>query len=514
MSNGNEVFKVFADDVEITAKLQRPDFTRLFPHLTEEQVRRLEAQWISWVNTADFVIMNWLANDADSNYNALDILGLMNIPAPVIIDVLKARGYLVNEEIDGGKLVALVRVNGNYALLYFGVRRIPNNISNDVLPLYEYYGCVVGRQYITCQTLTEPYRIKALRNIAHVIDTEVNINFVRIDTDFGSYAFDPSFRAISDWMIAMGVTPHEKVVRELFSLVKSTNSVSHYATGFIYDKAITWSPGIIGFTPRELKTEDEAKGEVEKLRNVINEVTDAFERPSIALAVLGIHVAYAFFRPYRKIMNNADTPVPLIFGYPNLNKTTLANLVNEMFNVPEDIELITEGTQVTETIPRLAGLMTESTLPVVLDDVIMNDVMAKIIQQIGASVGNAINLARARKRGPGLEDKIPIMRMMIPIMNAESENDVINSLVENVARQRMNRAQLMALLGRRVLPFNMNRAMPRGEELRKTLLNVDKPDVTALLNYVVENYHDDLIKLMRQEYEELSDKYINFLWFA
>lgn len=493
---------------EITAVLRKPDFKSQFPDLSDEEVSRLETQWISWVNLVDLAVTNWLSN------NGIDIMGLMGIPLGVITDVLQARGYLINMALEGNKFVALVKAGNNYGILYFGAVKTPIDESSDLHNLYEYYGCTIGRQYITCQSITKAYRLNNISNITYVRDTEVGIDFIRVDTPFGSYAFDPSFRAVSDWMLAIGVTTDQHVIRSLLYLISTSKpNINHYTTGFIYvGNKITWSPGIFGYTPRKL-TRDDAITEVQKLRRAIDELVGAFERPNIALAFMGLHIAYAFYRPYRKVMSNTDTPVPIVFGIPNLNKTTIANLVIQSFNLPSGIELITEGVQVTETIPRLAGLMTESTMPVVLDDVIMNDTLAEIILQIGASSGEAISVARAKRRGPGLEDKIPLMRMIIPIMNAEDESEVYDAFISN-AKRRYNRAQLMAILNRRVLLINMNRAMPNGAELRRVVMTIDKPDLSALLLYLTENYHDDLIKLMRQDYEELGDKYLNFTWFA
>ena len=493
---------------EITAVLRKPDFKSQFPDLSDEDASRLETQWISWVNLVDLAVTNWLSN------NGIDIMGLMGIPLGVITDVLQARGYLINMALEGNKFVALVKAGNNYGILYFGTVKTPIDESSDLHNLYEYYGCTIGRQYITCQSITKAYRLNNISNITYVRDTEVGIDFIRVDTPFGSYAFDPSFRAVSDWMLAIGVTTDQHVIRSLLYLISTSKpNINHYTTGFIYaGNKITWSPGIFGYTPRKL-TRDDAITEVQKLRRAIDELVGAFERPNIALAFMGLHIAYAFYRPYRKVMSNTDTPVPIVFGIPNLNKTTIANLVIQSFNLPPGIELITEGVQVTETIPRLAGLMTESTMPVVLDDVIMNDTLAEIILQIGASSGEAISVARAKRRGPGLEDKIPLMRMIIPIMNAEDESEVYDAFISN-AKRRYNRAQLMAILNRRVLLINMNRAMPNGAELRRVVMTIDKPDLSALLLYLAENYHDDIIKLMRQDYEELSDKYLNFTWFA
>ncbi len=494
-------------EVEIASIVKEPNWKALFSSADEGVVRKYSIQWTTWVNAADALI----------NMNIEDLLRSL-IPASIINDVLRARGLLINKDIIGPREYALVMSNDGLAILEYGLRKERNTYDEELKELFEYYGCRWGRDYVTCPGMTGIYKLKGLRSIMHVRDSELNIEYISININNTTYAFDPSAKAISDFLQAMGVAPSSALINKALYLMKRDGiDFSNYIVGFIYDKntrRIAWSPGIIGFTPKQL-TKEEVASEVGKLRGIVDEITNAFEKPEIALQQLGLHVAYVLFRPYRKVMGNADTPVPVTFGIPNLNKTTLAQLVNSMIGV-EGIPLMTEGTQITETIPRLAGLMTESTLPVVLDDVIMNDVMAKIILQIGAASSDSIDVGRAKRRGPGLEDKIPITRMIIPIINAESEEDIVSELIEAMKTARLNRARLMALLNRRVLLINMNKAMPRGAELRRILIDMPKPDMLALFNYIINNYHDDVIKLMRQDYEDLQAiaRYLNYLWFA
>lgn len=492
---------------EITSLIKEPSWKVLFPNLDDEVLHRYSIQWTSWVNGIDLL----------ASGNIEDLLR-PSYPASLIIEVLRARGLLINNAIIGTREYALVSARDGLAIIEFGARKERNTYDESLRDFLEYYGCMWGREYITCPSATGIYIMRNLRNVVHVRDSELNIEYMMIRVGDYTYAFDPSAKAISDFLVGIGVVPSATIVNKLLYLARRDGvELSNYIIGFIYSKPtrrIVWSPGIVGYMPRQL-TKDEVVNEVLKLRNIIDEVMNAFEKPEIALQQLGLHVAYVLFRAYRKILGNADTPTPIIYGIPNLNKTTLAQVVNESLHI-EGVPLLTEGVQITETVPRLAGLMSESTLPVVLDDVIMNDVIAKIILQIGASSKDSIDVGRARRRGPGLEDKIPITRMIIPIINAESEEDIVNELIDAMKMTRLNKARLMALLGRRVVLINMNKAMPNGAELRRIFLDLPKPDLLALFNYIATNYHDDVIKLMRQDYADLQSiaKYLNYLWFA
>ncbi|WP_054843917.1 hypothetical protein [Vulcanisaeta souniana] len=166
--------------------------------------------------------------------------------------------------------------------------------------------------------------------------------------------------------------------------------------------------------------------------------------------------------------------------------------------------------------------MTETTLPLILDDVTINDRVVELILQLGAAGGDSVSLPRARQYGPGLRERLPpIVRMGFFILNADSVNDVYGGGVIDVLRERggrggrVGKAVLMAILERRLLPLDFNRAGGSTSiELRRSLQSVELPNMLLVLNHVVANYPGVLIRLMRQEVDEVKDKYLNFLWFT
>lgn len=377
-----------------------------------------------------------------------------------------------------------------------------------------------GKLYtrLRCLVVDTVYKLNNLIDLMRISDAVLHADFyvARIRNGGGveTYVFDYSSTALTEGLLTIGVTARRDVIDRLRTVLATKYVASfHFTVGFIYDPArgIYWEPGYAGVEVKKASRE-EVVNELGKIRKLLDEVKGAFRNPAVPLRIAGLYYSYALFQPYRSFMRNSDTPVPIVFGYPNINKTTLFNTLVETLGVGDRVTLITEGTHVTETLPRLLGLMTESTLPVVFDDVIMNDKVVNLILQMGAASDKSVSLARARQYGPGLRERMPIMRMAFIITNAEGEVDVYNEVIRAMGEG--NRARAIAILDRRLVLINMNEARPNGAELRKILYSIEMPNMLLVLNHIVSNYGNELLMLMKQETEKTRDKYLNFLWFA
>ena len=489
-------------------------------------------------NNGKNVLMNtWnglrraLANFIKSDYR---IVPIRPIPHMLLIEALRnSNRFVYYDTIDGEEVVVAKRSNDDYALFMLNERTVPlsgNDETSELIErLYTRYGCYHNEDgELTCLSPVKKriFTFDGLRYIAYIKDNDLRLDFIRADVlikdgnkeNLESYILDPDdFTAISRWAMGRAIALSPTALKYLLRVAKRLGIlVDNYVVGFTYrDDKIIWSPGITGYEPRKL-TLKEAAEEAQKLRAVIDKIKDAYENPEPPLLFIGLNIAYTFFRPYRKLLNNADTPVPITFGLPGLGKTTITGtIIRMMSGLANKVEFITEGHNIAETIPRIGSFMTSTTLPGFLDNVVLTPNLAEIILQVGASMSNAISLARAKTSGIGLKDKLPLLRMIFPILNAKTENEIYNQFYKSARDSNLTKDQIGAIVNRRLLPINMNEAYPKDKDLRKELQDVVIPDLLALLRYVVENMQSDLINAMMQRgYPDVEGKYLNFLWFA
>ncbi len=263
---------------------------------------------------------------------------------------------------------------------------------------------------VACWAYNRTYHLLGLLDVVSAIDRIIDqsLYIAKVRTRVGDHyvvetvAFDHDVEKFAEGLVSLGITHDKGVVRMLVNALQSRgSSVRYFVSGFIYDpeqSIIRWEPGYVGFEPRKIGVNEFRQG-VSDLRKAIDALINpnTFENVEPAYQYLGMSIVYSFYQAYRYIAENADTPVPIPFGYPYANKTTLARAVTRMFPLPPSVTLITEGSHIAQTIPRLAGLMSESTLPVFLDDVHLNDVLVSTILQVGAGTSVSKSIARAKQ---------------------------------------------------------------------------------------------------------------------
>ncbi|WP_188603946.1 hypothetical protein [Vulcanisaeta souniana] len=533
LATGNE-----GRNIEEAAGSAEEAFNALWPNtLSEEEQRFIVAlvdEYMSRRGVND-AVRGYVIGEFINAYVLLRTLDAKRAPGvkfSVFVEVARAMNALWSfVDRQGHESYAVVR--GEDDVLYlvefrertFTIEGIVNPVTED---------CAVsgvskrGKRYYTrlrCLVVDAVYRLNNLVDVMRVNDTVLHANFyvarVRNGVNTEVYVFDHSSTAFTEGLLSIGVAARRDVIDKLrTALAARSSAVFHFTTGFIYDparNAIYWEPGYAGIEVRQAGR-DEVVTELMRFRGVLDTVKGGFRDPATPMQVIGLYYAYSFYQAYRYLLGNADTPVPLIFGYPNLNKTTVLNALRRTLNIGDaPITLSTEGAAITLSPQRLIAAMTETTLPLILDDVTINDRVVELILQLGAAGGDSVSLPRARQYGPGLRERLPIVRMGFFILNADSVNDVYGGVIDVLrerGRGRVGKAVLMAILERRLLPLDFNRAGSTSIELRRSLQSVELPNMLLVLNHVVANYPGVLIRLMRQEVDEVKDKYLNFLWFT
>jgi hypothetical protein len=330
----------------------------------------------------------------------------------------------------------------------------------------------------------------------------------------------PTDTDIARILKSIPVSRNTTAIDAFLALVKSMRA--SYPVGFLYDDnadRIYWNPGLYDVQLPDIDG-DVAHNELVRFLENAHKFADLFGNPRVVYEIMAFYIGNIFFAPYRLYMQNADTPSGIIYGSPWSNKTSTIVFMVKNLGLSNDkileLDLITTGSYVSKTLPRLLAFSTETTLPGAIDDVPLTDAMIEFMLDVGASTGIGATMIRASASGLGTRDKSPILRMPIFILNAKDELELYSQLSASIKRALgSSDARVDAVLVRRILPINMDDAKFLGSaDARSWIAKQTPAKLLPVLNHVVKSVPITEWKVaMRQDVVELQGKFINELYF-